>query len=45
MSANEALQEVEGRYEQTIAELRAAADEAGAAADTANQNVEQWRRR
>ena len=44
-NASEALQDAESRHEQVVAELREAADEAGLAADSTTQAVEQWRRR
>ena len=44
-SHSEQLEEAELRHGQLASELREAAEEAGLAAETASQNVEQWRRR
>jgi len=42
---SEQLEEAELRHGQLASDLREAAEEAGMAAETASQNVEQWRRR
>lgn len=44
-SSREQLQEADSRSAQAVSELREAAEEANLAAETASQNVEQWKRR